>query len=145
VCAYRDRPAGEGRGLAVAMAAYAALFTVAYFVSEATFHVFLFSYTAIVAYVALKSMAVTWLRPSPPELARLLAVAAGAFLGATFFLWIPEHVLLGCDHPLQALQLHSLWHLGSGGGTYVWCLWAIADRRRILGPEAGWTGHVEAA
>lgn len=136
----RARPRHEGVALAVAMAVYAVLFTATYAFATTYFLIFLVSYSVLVAYMALGSAMITWVRKAPQLQSVLLIMAAVTFFGATFLFWIPEHVLLGCDHPLQALHLHSWWHLGAGSGTYAWFLWAIVDRWRHDGVEARWAG-----
>lgn len=133
---HRDHPKGDGYGLAVVMGLFAAGFTAAYAMSESYFTIFLSVYVAVVAYVALKSMWHSWVQASPRLIQLLLVVAAGGFLGGLTVFWLPEHVFLACDHPLQALQLHSWWHVGAGTGTYVWVLWAVADRWRVAGRGA---------
>lgn len=140
---HRDSPRGEGVGLAWAMAAYAVLFTALYAWAESYFEIFLASYGGVVAYITLRSAWLTWFAPGAPALlATLLRVAAGGFLGTLAFCWIPEHVVLGCDHPAQAAHLHAWWHLGAGSGTFAWFLWAIADRHRAAGgqPVLDWWG-----
>lgn len=133
--ALRAAPRESGGGLAAAMGVYAVGFTVAYFTSEASFVVFVASYGALVAYAALRSMWLTWGRAGPPLLGRLLQVSSVGFLGSLAFCWIPEHVLLPCDHPLQVLPLHAIWHLAAGLGTYTWCLWVVGDRARVEGRD----------
>lgn len=135
--ALRAAPREAGGGLAAAMVAYAVGFTVTYFVAEASFLVFIGSYGLLVAYAALRSSWLTWGRPAPGLLQRLLAVSWLGFVGTLGLCWLPEHVFLPCDHPLQVLPLHALWHLGAGAGTYAWCLWAVADRARVEGRELG--------
>jgi hypothetical protein len=63
---------------------------------------------------------------------RTAIVVIAAYIGGFFLFWVPEHVLLGCDHPLQALHLHSFWHIGAGIGTVAWWRWAILDRKNGL-------------
>lgn len=132
---YRDRVAAEGRNAGIAMLVYAVAFTGAYAWSTSAFHLFLASYAFTVAYVSLRSMHLTWVKPAPRLMSRLLLGAALGYLGTLSCCWVPEHVLLSCDHPAQALPLHGIWHIGAGLGTYWWILWAIADRRRATGSE----------
>ncbi|MCB9681112.1 MAG: ceramidase [Alphaproteobacteria bacterium] len=133
VVRFRDRPAGEGRGVALAFAAYAVVFTAVYAWATSYFLIFLASYSLLVTYMALTAVWLSWIQPAPRLMAVLLGVSAGGFLGTLFFCWMPEHVFLPCDHPAQRLQLHAIWHLGSGLGTYAWFLWAIVDRWRVQG------------
>ena len=51
-------------------------------------------------------------------------------LFAVLGLWLPEHVWLGCGHPLQALELHAIYHLCTGFGT--WMLAVVVDRREVI-------------
>lgn len=131
--AQRERATGEGRGLAVALGLYGAVFTVAYGQIEGYFGLFIATYAGAVTWVVLRSAWLTWGREGPADLGRLLGGAALTYLGTLAVCWIPEHVLLPCDHPLQSLPLHAGWHLGAGFGTYLWLVWAVADRRRATG------------
>jgi dihydroceramidase len=130
---YRSQEAADGARTGWMMAAYAGAFTIAYWLAEEAFALFLATYSLAVAFIAIRSMYLSWFTAAPARLAGLLLMAALGFLGTLTFFWIPEHLVLECDHPAQALQLHSLWHLGSGTGTYVWIIWAICDRERAKG------------
>ncbi|MCB9666342.1 MAG: ceramidase [Alphaproteobacteria bacterium] len=136
VVLHRGALRDEGRALAWTFVLYAVAFTVAYAVSAAFFAIFLVTYAGLVSYLTIASVLFTWIRPAPRLLVLLLAGAALGFLGTFFGCWLPEHVWLPCDHPAQALQLHSLWHLGAGGGTYTFVLWMMGDRARVQGREA---------
>lgn len=133
VVLHRGALRDEGRTVAVAFVIYAVAFTGAYALSSAFFEIFLLSYTGIVSYLTIASVLFTWVRPSSRLLSGLLLISALGFLGTLFACWLPEHVWLGCGHPAQQLQLHSLWHLGAGTGTYAFILWMVADRARMVG------------
>jgi dihydroceramidase len=133
VVRYRAGDSGDGRSAALWLAGYGVLFTAAYLWIASYFVLFLATYAMLVAYVVIRSVNLTWRSPSPPLMQTLLSVSAVGYLGTLAFCWVPEHVLLPCDHPLQALHLHGWWHLGAGFGTYTWFLWAIVDRRQLQG------------
>lgn len=138
---HRSSPPGGGRGWAIGLTVYALLFTAGYaWLDTAYFAMFLASYAGLVAYVGLRSVYLTWWIDTPLPLRLPLLGAGVGFLGAFCFFWAPEHLYLSCDHPAQALHLHSLWHLGAGAGTYLWILWGIGDRARALGGTATWKG-----
>lgn len=110
---------------------YALGFTAAYFTLETYFTFFIWTYAALVTYVTVQMLRVSW---RGGELRRkLFAWAAGSYVGGVALLWIPEHLVLACEHPLQAAQLHAFFHITSAVGTYAWILWALADRAMNLG------------
>ncbi|MCA9571078.1 MAG: ceramidase domain-containing protein, partial [Myxococcales bacterium] len=135
---HRGSLKGEGGGAAFVFGAYAVGFTLAYFVLEAYFEIFLLTFVAIVTYLTLASVWWTWIRPAPRLLSWVLLGAALSFMGGFFGCWIPEHLILPCDHPLQRLHLHAWWHLGSSTGVYLWFLWTLVDRWRMQGHGARW-------
>lgn len=128
----RARPAGVGKGFAGALAAFGALFCVAYATVPWAFALFIGVYGLMVAWVAVRTLQLSFWTPSSPAIRRAGATVILAYIGGFFVFWIPEHVLLACDHPLQAAQLHSWWHVGAGVGTYAWWSWAALDRERAL-------------
>lgn len=139
VLRWRQAPIAPDAGLRAQMrrwrlglAAYAAAFTVGYFSLAAYFILFITSYALIVAAVVGRSAYITFRLESDRTLRRLFWWSSGAYVAGVGGLWIPEHVLLPCDHPLQALQLHALFHLTSAIGSGVWVLWALHDRQRAL-------------
>lgn len=137
----RDRPASDGLGLGLAMGVFAALFSVTYALIPQYFPFFVATYAGLVTWLVVRSVHLTW--RGPAQLQRLLTGSALTYLGTLSLCWIPEHVLLPCDHPLQALQLHAWWHLGAGWGTYLWIVWAVVDRRRTLGGGDSFPGQRE--
>ncbi|MFN7147143.1 MAG: ceramidase domain-containing protein [Myxococcota bacterium] len=128
----RARPAGAGRPLARTLAVFGVLFCVAYATVPWAFHLFLAVYGAMVAWVAVRTMQLSWFPRAARPIRRWAALTVAGYLGGFFLFWVPEHVLLACDAAPQAFHLHSWWHLGAGFGTYAWWTWALHDRRRAL-------------
>lgn len=124
----------------VGLLVYAAAFTVAYFVLPQYFTFFILTYAGAVTALVVWTARVSFWSASDPGRRRLFVVSAGSYVGGVFLLWIPEHVLLPCAHPAQALHLHAWFHLASAVGSYAWLLWAAYDRRAVLGdrPRVGW-------
>lgn len=107
---------------------YAALFTVVYLTFQAYFVFFIWSYAAIITALVLLSARLAF-GPEGSAMHRwLFGISAGSYVGGVALLWMPEHVLLACDHPAQALELHALFHITSLIGTYMWILFAMWDR-----------------
>lgn len=129
----RDLPSRGADALAWGFLGYAILFTAGYLLVPSYFELFIGTYAALVAWTVIVSARHTWLRPSAPVMRWLFVAASLTYLGSLALCWIPEHVLLPCDHWLQGAQLHAWWHFGAGTGTYLWLLWAIADRRFLEG------------
>lgn len=111
----------------VGMAVYAALFTLGYFALTAYFTFFVWTYGAIVAALVVGSFRVAFRDGTGTHRALVLS-ASGSYLSGFVVFWLPEHVLLGCDHPAQALQLHAVWHILAGAGTYLLILLVLWDR-----------------
>jgi dihydroceramidase len=132
----RGRPASEGRALLGVLSAFALAFVVAYFTVPWAFLLFTGVYGAMVTWVAVRTMQLSWGAPSPAPLRRAAATMVLSFGGAFFVFWLPEHVLLGCDHPLQILQLHSFWHVLGAVGSVAWWVWARLDAARLTGAVA---------
>lgn len=133
---------GTGGGLAALALGFAALFSTAYLRAPAFFAVFIATYALCAAYMVLAAVRWTFLHPSPDTLKRVFLACVATYLGTLAFCWIPEHVLLPCDSPIQAVPLHALWHLGAGVGTYLWVLWSILDRRRTEGVDLRLDGRI---
>ncbi len=127
----RARPAGAGRRLAAAFAVFGACFCAAYALVPWAFVLFLIVYACLVAWLAIRTVQVSFFPPAPPRVRFAAVTVILAYIGSFFAAWVPEHVLLGCAHPLQGLQLHSVWHLGAGVGTIAWWEWARLDRDRV--------------
>ena len=110
--------------------AFALAFTAAYLFFDRWFVFFVAAYATLVAALVVRT---GWIssRASPTH-RRLFLLSAGSYVGGVVLLWIPEHVLLPCDHPLQAFHLHAWFHLTSAIGSYAWLLWAAHDRASIL-------------
>lgn len=129
----RAEPRGTGKALAAVAVAFAALFSAAYLRAPAFFTVFITTYALCAASMVAGALRWTFLHPSPPVIRRVFLGSAAMYMGTLLCCWVPEHVLLPCDSPIQAIPLHALWHLGAGFGTYLWILWSILDRRRVEG------------
>jgi hypothetical protein len=82
-------------------------------------------------------------RTAPPIYKRFFGVATGAMAFGFLGLWLPEHVLLACDHPLQGLHLHSWFHLLATASGYAVALWLAYHTlwTRGLGPEFRFPSH----
>lgn len=127
----RARAPGEGTGLAWGLFGFGIAFCVAYWTVPAAFLLFVGVYGVIVAWLAIRTLHLSFFRSTSPRCRRMAVLVVAAYLGAFFAFWLPEHVLLPCDHPLQILQLHSWWHVGAGVGTVAWWEWARADREGL--------------
>lgn len=128
-----DAEARRRRYWQVGLLSYAAAFTVAYFALPAYFVFFIVSYAAAVTLLVLWTARVSFVTASDRPRRRLFLLSAGSYVGGVFLLWVPEHVLLPCDHPIQGLQLHAWFHLTSALGSYAWLLWAAYDRQAVKG------------
>ncbi len=113
--------------LALALFAYGVAFTVAYVALAEWFHFFAASYTLLVAYIAIRTGVVSMRIEREAGRRRWFLIAVLAYVGGSVVLWVPEHYVLPCDHPLQALQLHALFHLTSAVGSCAWVQWALHD------------------
>ena len=58
----------------------------------------------------------------------LFTLAMIGYVGG-FVAWILDNVM--CD-TVQSYQLHALWHIGAGSGTYLWLLFTVAARAPTL-------------
>lgn len=134
----RARAPGEGLRLARGLAAFGVGFCLAYAAVPWAFGLFLAVYGAMVAWLAIRTVWLTWRRPAKDGAATgALRTAAATvilgYLGSFVLFWVPEHVLFACDHPVQAVHLHAWWHLGAGVGTYAWWTWSRLDRGIVRG------------
>ena len=125
--------AGRERRWQLGMLGYCLLFLMGYFSLENYFVWFLWTYSALVTMMVFLSVRLSFGPSGSPTHRRLVVAAAGLYVGGVVFFWVPEHLLLSCDHPLQQLQLHSGWHLLAGTGTYFAILFALYDRQRLKG------------
>lgn len=107
---------------------YAGAFTLAYALLPAYFVFFILTYAGLIAYLVVRSALVSFKEAPRPDRRRWFLLAAGSYVGGVLLLWIPENVLLACDHPVQALGLHAWFHLTSALGSSAWLAWAILDR-----------------
>lgn len=116
-------------------ALYGVAFVLAYFLAESYFLIFLLSYSSMVFYVIGRAWWLTFKGKRSALLERIGWTSFLAFGFGVFGLWIPEHVIFSCDHPIQALPLHAGWHITSTIGGYGWVLWAIGDYKRLQQDE----------
>lgn len=128
-----DGDPGRRRLWQVTLLTYALAFSAAYFTLPEYFLFFILSYAAAVTLLVVWTLRVSFFSAADPARRRLFLLSAGSYVGGVFLLWVPEHVLLPCEHPAQGLQLHAWFHLTSALGSYAWLLWAAYDRRRVLG------------
>jgi hypothetical protein len=134
--AQREAPLGAGRRLAAGFLVFGLLFVWAYTVATWAFLLFIGVYGVIVAWLAIRTLYLSFVAPAPVAIRRAAVAVVVAYLGSFSCFWVPEHLLFPCDHPLQRLQLHGLWHLGAGLGTVTWWWWAMRDRERLVGVGA---------
>jgi hypothetical protein len=92
---------------------------------------FLGAYAVFITYAGLATLKVAFSGGSA-LFRRLTSWAVGLQILGMLGFWLPEHVWLGCDHPLQALELHSLYHLCAGFSAYAWVLGLVVDRREQI-------------
>ena len=111
------------------------VFTGAYFAVEDYFALFIGVYAAVVGYVCVVTWRVAFRESRDARVRQLFWWSVVAYLGGFALFWIPERTL-GCDHPFQAIQPHTLFHLSSSVGPYAWILLATMDRLVRLGGGA---------
>ena len=128
--------------------AFAIAFTAAYIFFERWFVFFIVAYAFLVAMVVIRTGALSLGGATPAQSVRrrLFLLSAGSYVGGVVLLWLPEHVLLPCDHPFQAFHLHAWFHLTSAIGSYAWLVWAAFDRadldEAVEGASAGFRPRV---
>jgi dihydroceramidase len=130
-----ETPSARRRAWALGLTGYGLLFTVAYFVIESYFVLFLASYAAVVAYVCIITWRLAFRGARDPRLRPLFWASVVAYIGGFSLFWIPERTL-GCEHAFQGLQPHALFHLGGAVGPYAWVIFATVDRLARLGTPA---------
>ena len=111
--------------------AYATAFAGAYFLLPAYFTLFILSYSALIAYLVVRTALVSLREDPRPDRRRWFLLSAGSYVGGVLLLWVPEHLIFDCAHPVQALQLHAFFHLTSAFGSFAWLRWAVLDRRDL--------------
>ncbi len=124
IVAHRGKNWNDGHVVAAVLVAFAVVFSGTYYTLPWAFSFFLLVYGGMVTWLTLTSAWLTLGRGDARQ-TRLLWGAAGGFFGGLVGCWIPEHLLLSCDHPIQSLHLHSIWHLLAGTGTFTFILWMI--------------------
>ncbi len=102
-------------------------FVAAYYYFQSLFALFIISYALLVAGLVLHSGRISFFKAPVPHRKRLFGLSTFFYVGGVALLWVPEHLILPCEHSLQALQLHALFHLTSALGSYLWLTWAIYD------------------
>jgi hypothetical protein len=118
--------------------AYASIFTISYFAFVSYFVIFIVTYTVILIAITVGTHRAAFVESESREFRRLCVLALVLNLFAGLGLWLPEHVLLPCTHPLQRLKLHAWFHLCGGLGTYAWMLGAVVARtERMRRPTLG--------
>ncbi|MEL7368635.1 MAG: ceramidase domain-containing protein [Myxococcota bacterium] len=130
----RSHEPGDRRlvGLRIGLALFGLAFTAAYLFVTTWFWFFVAAYAGLVALLVLRT---GWLSGrAGPMHRRWFAWSAGAYVGGVCFLWVPEHVLLPCDHPVQSAMPHAWFHLTSAVGSYAWLMWAANDRATLIDP-----------
>ena len=124
----RGEDAARQRRWAFGLSAYGVTFTIFYVVVPDYFLWFVWTYGLIVTALVIGSAQLAFGSEGSATHRRLVSVAAGSFVCAFAFFWVPEHIILTCDHPAQSLHLHSWWHLLAGAGTYLGILFSMWDR-----------------
>lgn len=112
----------DGNKIAAGLAGFAFVFSATYFTLPWAFTIFIAIYGMLVGWLTITSARMT-LFGEDDIMFRLLLVSAVGFFGGLLGCWVPEHVMLSCDHPVQQLHLHSWWHLLAGTGTFSFILW----------------------
>lgn len=116
--------------LRVLLALFAVVFVAGYLTTR-HHALFLGAYAVFIIYAGLATLKVAFSGGSA-LFRRLTSWAVGLQIIGMLGFWLPEHVWLSCDHPLQALELHSLYHLCAGFSAYAWVLGLVVDRREQL-------------
>ncbi|HKP60154.1 MAG TPA: ceramidase domain-containing protein [Polyangiales bacterium] len=117
---------------------YGVTVAVSYFVVHRYFQLFMTAYALIIAYLTVATAHVAFREDDRPEMRAWFGASVGSYVGGVVLLWLPEHVWLSCDHPLQRLQLHALFHLTSALGSYAWLRMMMHHRDRTpLAASAG--------
>jgi multisubunit Na+/H+ antiporter MnhG subunit len=118
----------------IGLSVFAVGFTAAYWTSEAWyFLLFLLIYASLITYLVIRTFYLSYTATNKTQMVWLCWTSFGIFLGGFFIMWIPEHVILPCDHSFQRIQPHSFFHGTSTTGAYFWIMWAIADRLHSKG------------
>jgi dihydroceramidase len=131
----RSEDAAQQRRWTIGLTTYAMVFTAFYGLIPDYFLWFVWTYGIIVTVLVIGSAKLALGPEGSQTHRRLVSVAAGSFVCAFALFWVPEHILLTCDHPAQSLHLHSWWHLLAGAGTYLGILFSMWDRLSHQGRE----------
>jgi len=134
---HRGRGWEDGNKVAAFLAAFAFVFSASYFTLPWAFSFFIAIYGMLVGWLTITSARLTY-DADDHILIRLLTISAVGFFGGLLGCWVPEHVMLPCDHPVQQLHLHSWWHLLAGTGTFAFIVWMRhLDRQHRQDATAG--------
>jgi dihydroceramidase len=109
------------------LAAFGACFSAAYIALSQSFLPFVVTFAVTTVVIIGCGARFAYAEKSPPVYRRFFWCSSAAMAGSFLLFWVPEHVLLGCRHPLQALQLHAWFHLLSGSSGYALALWLSYD------------------
>jgi dihydroceramidase len=115
-----DRTSARSPLILPVLTTYAVGVAVSYFVVHRYFQLFMTAYALIIAYLSVATARVAFIEDDRPIMRAFFGASVGSYVGGVLLLWLPEHVWLACDHPLQRLQLHALFHLTSAVGSYAW-------------------------
>ncbi len=134
----RREPAGTSdpaqarrlRTLRLLLATFGVVFVVGYLTTR-HHGLFLGAYAVFISYAGLATLRAAFADGSA-LFRRLMSWTAGLQIVGMLAFWLPEHVWLSCSHPLQALELHSLYHLCAGFSAYAWVLAVVVDRREQI-------------
>jgi hypothetical protein len=104
------------------------------------------AYALIIAYLSVATARVVFWEDNRPVMRAFFGASVGSYVGGVLLLWLPEHVWLACEHPLQRLQLHALFHLTSAVGSYAWLRMMMHHRDQTsMAARAGNRGSGEAS
>jgi dihydroceramidase len=141
-----DQSRAHSRFILPVLTAYAVTVTVSYFVVQRYFQLFMTAYVLIIAYLSVATARVVFWEDNRPVMRAFFGASVGSYVGGVLLLWLPEHVWLACDHPLQRLQLHALFHLTSAVGSYAWLRMMMHHRDwTSMAARAGNRGSAEAS
>jgi dihydroceramidase len=104
----------------IGLSVFAVGFTAAYWTSEAWyFLLFLLIYASLITYLVIRTFYLSYTATNKTQMVWLCWTSFGIFLGGFFIMWIPEHVILPCDHSFQRIQPHSFFH-GTSTTQFHW-------------------------
>lgn len=125
-----DRSSPRSPWILPVLTIYAVTVAVSYFVVHRYFQLFMTAYVLVIAYLTVATARVALWEDSRPQMRAWFGASVGSYVGGVVLLWLPEHVWLACDHPLQRLHLHAVFHLTSAVGSYAWLRMMMHHRDR---------------